>query len=119
MCAKGRLITIGCLLLLVTHAGGCASQRYVWKNYDGKLYQYYKNANKRDALIEELQKIIQEGEKKNAVPPGIYAEYGYLLYESKQYQEAIDLFRREKARWPESTVLMDKMIANAERRMES
>ncbi len=71
----------------------------------------------RDAYVEALKTTILEadqlGEK---VPPGICAEYGYALLEEGQAAQSLPWFQREKETWPESTVLMDKMIRNAQRR---
>ena len=44
------------------------------------------------------------------VPPGIYAEYGYLQLQQGNNAQAIALFKQEKALWPEATVFMDHMI---------
>ena len=44
------------------------------------------------------------------MPPGIYAEYGYLLLQQGKSNEAIDLFKREETHWPESKIFMDRMI---------
>jgi len=48
------------------------------------------------------------------VPPGIYAEYGFALYEKGNFPDAIKFFKLESDKWPESRVLMAKMIRNAE-----
>ncbi len=52
------------------------------------------------------------------VPPGLYAEYGYALYEAGQANEALIYFGKEKEKWPESAVIMDKMIRNVKRQDE-
>ena len=96
----------------------CAPQtRYHWGQYDTALYQHYKNPQDRDAYVEALRTTILEadqlGEK---VPPGVCAEYGYALFEEGQAAQSLPWFQREKESWPDSTVLMDKMIRNAQRR---
>jgi hypothetical protein len=45
-----------------------------------------------------------------AVPPGIYAEYGYLQLQQGKNLTAVDLFKQEESHWPESKVFMDRMI---------
>ncbi len=96
----------------------CAPQtRYHWGQYDAALYQHYKNPQDRGAYIEALKTtILEAAQLGDKVPPGICAEYGYALFEEGQAAQAIPWFQREKATWPESTVLMDKMIRNAQRR---
>ncbi len=99
-------------------ASGCAKQsRYHWGTYDTALYQHYKNPQDRDAYIEALKTTILEADQRGEkVPPGVCAEYGYALFEEGQAAQSLPWFQREKETWPESTVLMDKMIRNAQRR---
>lgn len=97
---------------------GCAPRTlYRWGEYDDALYAHYKNPQDREAFVERLRVVIdgaeQGGEK---VPPGCYAEYGYALYEEGKYDEASRYFKLEREKWPESGVLMQKMIATADRR---
>lgn len=108
------------LLLLVAGAvaSGCAHREtlYAWGGYDESLHAYYKHPQERQQFVEALKTVVlqaeQEGKK---VPPGVYAEYGYALYEVGQYGPAIEYFKKEQVQWPESRVLMEKMIRNAQR----
>ena len=99
-------------------ASGCAGKvtTYRWGNYDEILYSHYKAPQERQAYVAGLKTIIlaaqQEGK---TVPPGIYAEYGYALYEEGNAPEAIKYFERERDTWPESRVFMEKLIAIARR----
>ena len=68
-----------------------------------------------DSFIKNLEQVIAKAEAKNKVPPGLYAEYGFVQYELENYSVAIDYFNREKALWPESIPFMDKMIINAQK----
>jgi hypothetical protein len=97
---------------------GCAGQQtmYRWGGYDTALYAHYKNPQDRETFVAGLRVVIDEAEQRGErVPPGCYAEYGYALYEEARYDDAVRYFGRERERWPESTMLMQKMIANAER----
>jgi hypothetical protein len=92
---------------------GCATKHYAydWGNYDPSLYAYYKDPTKMAKLEDELAVIVKAGDANGmTVPPGIYAEYGYLKLQQGQSDAAIDMFTQEKKRWPESTVFMDNMI---------
>ncbi len=109
-----QLFVCSCVLLLT--AGCVPATHYTWNNYDDKLYQHYKNPVESELFIEHLKGIIEQGEKTNKVPPGIYAEYGYTLYEKGGFQEAANNFKLERDKWPESKVLMTKMIQIAEKR---
>jgi hypothetical protein len=92
---------------------GCAThtQRYAWGNYDPSLYAYYKDPAKEAALEQSLTASISAADShQGQVPPGIYAEYGYLQLQQGKNAVAVEFFNKEKAQWPESTVFMDRMI---------
>jgi hypothetical protein len=104
---------------LAATLAACVPQgRYYWNGYDTALYQHYKNPQDRGLFVESLRTTIYEADQLGQkVPPGMCAEYGYALYEEGQAAESVPWFQREKQSWPESTVLMDKMIRNAQRRV--
>jgi hypothetical protein len=94
-------------------ASACVAhnQRYDWGSYDPSLYAYYKDPTKAVALDESLASIINTAESRHAlVPPGIYAEYGYLQLQKGKNDAAVNCFRQEESHWPESIVFMDRMI---------
>jgi hypothetical protein len=108
-------VAVGIATLAVLVSGCVAkTQMYDWGNYDPSLYAYYKDPGKVTDLAESLASIISTADASKApVPPGIYAEYGYIQLEQGKNQQAIELFKREEARWPESKVFMDRMISVA------
>lgn len=97
---------------------GCTQGIYKWNGYDNALYQYYKSPGEKEKFVERLHTIITEGERTNNVPPGIYAEYGYVQYEGGNYIEAEKFFQKEFEKWPESRVIMSKMIQNSKKSLE-
>jgi hypothetical protein len=101
------------LIFIVFVLSGCVQTKYVWNGYDAKLYDYYKTPVESDQFMERLYEIILDGEPENRVPPGIYAEYGFMLYEKGKLADAVIWYRKEREKWPESKFLMDKMIALA------
>jgi hypothetical protein len=105
-------------LALALSASACVpSTYYQWNGYDETLYRHYKTPQERQAWIEGLKTAILEAELRGAkMPPGLYAEYGYALFEEGDAKQAIVYFRKEQALWPESRVLMEKMVRNAEQR---
>lgn len=103
------VLTLGALMALVA----CKPpQTYNWGNYEGSLYTLMKDPTSLDKYGKALQRQIEEGDGSGKVPPGIYAEYGYFLTVTNQPGEAIKYYEKEKQRWPESALLMDKMILN-------
>lgn len=75
---------------------GCAVTKYHWGNYENSLYNYYKNPSEVEQLGENLSKIIADGEANGEVPPGVYAEYGYVLHILGKSSEAVIFFEKEK-----------------------
>ena len=105
-------ILISTLLLVA----GCAQPSlYVWDNYDQKLYDHYKNPAEYDQFVEGIKVTIEKGDESGKVPPGLYAEYGFVLYEKGKFEESLTYFKKESDKWPESRILMAKMISNAKR----
>jgi len=113
-----RLGTVALAMGLALSAAGCAPRaHYAWGSYHEVLYAHYQAPQDREAFVAGLAATIQAAEQAGLlVPPGIYAEYGYALFEEGRTQEAVGWFEKEKARWPESRLFMEKMIRNAGQR---
>jgi len=119
--AGSRLRLLLLVALAVPLGAGCAPKRaYYWGDYDSALYTYYQNPQQSEAYVQRLGEIIQKAEtEKDKVPPGLYAEYGYALFEAGRLDEAIIYYKKERDQWQESVVFMDKMIRNTQRLKES
>lgn len=101
-------------IVLLFFLASCAPKTlYSWNGYDGVLLDYYKNPAEREQYVEALEEIILESEESGNIPPGLYAEYGYVFYEEGIYGKAIIYFQKEHDVWPESRIFMNKMIRNA------
>lgn len=106
------LLTIASLAL----AGCAATPLYEYGDYSGSLYSYQRDPSTRQDYIEELQEIVERGTRpgdERPVPPGIYAELGYMMLEAGDAAAAERFFVQEKQVWPESTLFMDRLIAVA------
>ena len=99
-----------CLAAAVGLTACAPAGQYYWGSYSEALYGYYRDATRLGAYRASLAGIIEEGEPDGRVPPSIYAELGFLELEAGNTAEARRLFEKEKARWPESAVFMDRMI---------
>lgn len=103
------MAVLGLLLL-----AGCAQTMYRWGGYDETLYNHYKNPQDRQEFVEHLSLVISDAESRGArVPPGCYAEFGWALYEEGRGEQAVVYFAKESKFWPESRVLMEKLVRNA------
>lgn len=97
---------------------GCATQKqlYYFGDYSQTLYKSAKDQNDESLLKhkQELEEIISESEKRNlVVPPGIYAELGYLYLKANNANEAIAFFNKESEVYPESKYFMDRLISKS------
>ena len=96
---------------------GCAPPKmYYWGDYSKSLYGYRKNASDENLLKHKqvLENIIEESNKHNArVPPGVYAELGYIYFRQNKSQEAIKYFALEESTYPESRVFMQRLTQAA------
>ena len=107
-----------CALAALSFSACAPATHYAWGGYDQALYGFYKNPQDRAPFIEQLRVIIASAEQSGQrVPPGLFAEYGYLLFEEGKTPEAILYFQKERQAWPEAVPFMDKMIRNAGQRL--
>ena len=89
----------------------CVPQsQYYWGSYSDALYDYYNDPAKSDRYRASLQEVIETGGPDGRIPPGVFAEIGFLELKDGRPERAREFFRREKAAWPESTVFMDRVI---------
>lgn len=108
-----RASSVLCLgvLLALTGCVTTAPAKYSWGNYENSLYSYYKDSTKSGDYEAELVSVISDSEATaKPVAPGLYAEYGFLLLQEGKSKDAITQFEKEKAKWPESTYLMNNLI---------
>lgn len=104
----------GLLLLLVIFFSGCAvpQKMYYWGDYSKTSYQMKKHPSEQTSLEHQqsLENIIAESAKNNLrVPPGVYAELGYVYFRQNRKDEAIRYFESERKLYPESSLLMERL----------
>ncbi len=90
----------------------CAQpSQYYWGNYSQALYNFYEDPTRRTDYQIALADLVEEAGTDKRVPPGIFAEIGFMELQDGNAETARQYFERERAAWPESAVLMDRMIA--------
>lgn len=105
------IFVLGAALLL----SSCTVQKplYSWAKYESASYNYLKNSDEKStqALIENYQKIIenQTGTRK-VTPPGVYADYGYVLLQTGKTAEGKALLIKETELYPESKIFIDRIL---------
>lgn len=103
-----RRSVMATLVILLT---GCAPQGlFYWGDYESSLYgRYVENDGQHTEAY--LRSTFTEAESQHRrVPPGVYADYGFLLYTRGDKAGAIAYFEKERALYPESAALMNKLI---------
>jgi len=96
---------------------GCAPQGlYYWGDYEDSLYErYVENGNQQSEAY--LRNTFTEATtQQRKVPPGVYADYGFLLFRRGDKAGAIAYFRKEQELYPESQALMNKLIERIEQK---
>lgn len=112
-----KLTAIASLMTLALSGVGHAADKtmYYWSTYVRDLHLAFLNPEKVKDFEATLLRIIKKSDESGRkTPPGLLAEYGYLLYERGEFDSAIDYFKREAGVWPESAALMNRIIKRAQ-----
>jgi hypothetical protein len=100
--------------ILITGCAQQPKQLYNYGNYSDSYYSYKKNVSPESTLALEMsiKQVIDKANESQSgrVPPGMYANLGYLQLKAGNTSEAIANFTKEKITYPESSFFMDKII---------
>ncbi|HVW64726.1 MAG TPA: DUF4810 domain-containing protein [Nitrosospira sp.] len=90
---------------------GCASPSiYHWGKFENGLHERYVSLDHGQADAYLLETIGAAEQQNLRVPPGAYADYGFLLFKRGDTKGAIAYFEKEKLLFPESSAFMTKLI---------
>lgn len=102
-----------------TLLAGCqANQHYYWGSYEDLVYVSFAEPGKL-APAEQI-KVMEEDQRdadkhSKPLPPGFHAHLGYLYSTIGNKEAARANFEAEKRLFPESAVLMDRLLNNLAR----
>jgi len=103
-------------ILSITFLGlaGCqpSTATFYWGEYSHTLYDYKKNPSDTTLSVHKtsLLNIMKKApEKKKLVPPGVYAEYGYILLKEGREAEGMEYLMKEEQAFPESVVFIQRI----------
>lgn len=105
-----------CMMALAS----CQSNQslYSWYDSEDATYDYIKRGTeeKLTEAMAQYEKVIkkQKGLRKT-VPPGVNAEYGFLLYKAGKKEEGLTLLRAESQAYPESEKFISRIIKQLEK----
>lgn len=109
------------IMMLAVMATGCAttkSSMYNYGTYSESYYAMKKEAN-ADTSLEwksTLETIISDSKTdKLRVPPGVFANLGYIYLQANNNEKAVFFFQAEKEAYPEAGKFMNNLIRKVEK----
>jgi hypothetical protein len=99
----------------------CVSNKnlYYWGSYQETTYNYAKTATDKslsDLMTTYTTLMDKQTGSRQTVPPGLCADYGYMLYQQGKKEEGLALLKKEIALYPESSVFISRIIKNLEKK---
>ena len=105
-------------VLTLASCGTVQPDLYSWYNSEDATYQYTKRASEEklaEAMAQYKKVISTQKGARGVVPPGVNAEYGYLLVKAGQKEEGLTLLKQEIALYPESEKFISRIIKQLEK----
>jgi len=101
---------LSCLLL------GCSTPAlYSWGHYEEQIYRSYVTPGTMslETQVAELEQDYQKARAENKrMPPGFHAQLGYVYFQLGRLDQARRELETEKTEFPESAVLVDRLLAS-------
>jgi len=117
---RRRVTTRFMSLMSVMMLSGCVPPGlYYWGDYETSLFERYVENNPQHTDAYLTQTLLEAEKQHRKVPPGVYADYGFLLYTRGDKAGAIENFQKERALYPESLALMNKLIERIQQKEKS
>ena len=113
---KKLLLGAVCVIALAS----CESRQalYSWYDSEDATYTYTKRATEESLAkaMEQYEKVINKQKGlRQTVPPGVNAEYGYLLVKAGKKEQGLQLLRAEVKAYPESEKFISRIIKQLEK----
>ena len=98
----------------------CSTQKslYSWYDSEDASYKYTKRGTEKtleEAMIQYKKVIEKQKGIRKVVPPGVNAEYGFLLYKAGKKEEGLALLKAEIKAYPESEKFISRIIKQLEK----
>ncbi len=123
MKSKLLLVPAAILLCMLTSCLSASdadkNRAYNWDEYSTVTYDYVRNKDdeSRKKMTEQYKKIMElnKGDADSSqVPPGIYADYGFMLVEEGNEEEGVEYLKKEMELYPMSEPFLRKIIERIE-----
>jgi len=110
--------TVFIVVFITIFLAGCQTTKpmYEYENYSESFYSMKKEGGTESEAQwkTSLESIIKKSKVKAVrVPPGVYANLGYIHLKENDKENAIIFFEQEKQIYPEATKFMDNLIQKA------
>ncbi len=113
-----KICLMGIAALALASCSTTTKSLYSWYDYEDATYQYNKRQTEElQVKVLEQYKKLTENQKgtRGVVPPGLYAEYGYLLYKTGKKDEGLSFMKQEISAYPESEKYISRIIKQLEK----
>lgn len=113
---KIKLISLFAFAILLSGCAATQKPMYQYGDYSESFYALKRDAVDENALKwkSSLEKIItQSSEQSLRVPPGVYANLGFIHLKAHENNKAVEYFELEKKIYPEAEVFMNNLIKKA------
>lgn len=112
-----KLFFVFCLAGAIS---SCTVQKplYSYGNYETLSYNYLKNSDEKSTqdLIDAFKAIIEKQTgTRNVPPPGLYADYAFILLQIGKTEDGKALLQKEVELYPESAIFIDRILNMLER----
>lgn len=101
-----------CVTALALFHGCTPTTQFYWGDYSSTLYAYKKTPDDK-SLMEHKKSlndiIMVSAKRKIPVPPGVYAELGFLLIKEDKVQDGMAYLEKEIQLYPESQEFITKI----------
>lgn len=112
---RQRLGSFWLAALMAVFCGCAAPTLYTYGHYEELIYAAYAAPGKvsPEMQVEKMEQDYQKARAANKrMCPGWHAHLGHLYFQLGKLDQAQQEFLTEKAEFPESAVLVDRLLAN-------
>lgn len=113
-----KKIFISAICLVAMASCTTTTSLYSWYDSEDATYQYTKKGTDElltKAMLQYDKVITKQKGTRKVVPPGVNAEYGFLLYKAGKKAEGLALLKEEVALYPESERFISRIINQLEK----
>lgn len=108
------------IILLLGLIISCTVQKplYSYGKYEALSYNYLKNSDEKSTqdLMDSYKNILEnQTGTRNVPPPGLYADYAFVLFQVGKTEEGKAMLLKEVELYPESKILIDRILNMLER----